>query len=108
MTAADLQGRTGAVVVIGAGQAGGRTAEALRLGGYSGPVTIIGDEPHPPYERPSLSKEFLHTPELAKIAWIRPTTWYANTGVTLLTGRRATRIRRDRGQVELEDGATID
>jgi 3-phenylpropionate/trans-cinnamate dioxygenase ferredoxin reductase subunit len=47
------------VVIVGAGLGGLRTAESLREAGYAGPVTIVGDEPHRPYNRPPLSKEAL-------------------------------------------------
>jgi NADPH-dependent 2,4-dienoyl-CoA reductase/sulfur reductase-like enzyme len=47
------------VVIVGAGQAGGRAAEALRAAGYVGPIAVIGEEAHPPYERPQLSKSIL-------------------------------------------------
>ena len=47
------------VVVVGASQAGFRAAEALREGGYGGPITMVGDEPHRPYDRPPLSKQVL-------------------------------------------------
>lgn len=47
------------IVIVGAGQAGGRTAKTLRDKGYDGPLTLIGDEPHRPYERPPLSKAVL-------------------------------------------------
>jgi NAD(P)H-nitrite reductase large subunit len=96
------------VVIIGAGQAGGRAAEALRRGGHTGSITIVGDELHPPYERPSLSKGFLHEPDLAKLVWVRPHAWYASNNVALLTGRRVTNIHRARRQIELEDGTAID
>jgi 3-phenylpropionate/trans-cinnamate dioxygenase ferredoxin reductase subunit len=43
-----------AIVVVGAGQAGGWAAKTLRDAGYAGRVTLIGDESHPPYERPPL------------------------------------------------------
>ena len=43
------------IVIAGAGQAGARAAEALRARGFKGSITMIGDEPHPPYERPQLS-----------------------------------------------------
>ena len=95
------------VVIIGAGQAGGRAAEALRQGGHAGPITIVGDEVHPPYERPALSKEFLADADLAKIAWIRPGPWYAENDITLVTGRRATRIDRARKTVALDDGTSL-
>ncbi|MDI1289464.1 MAG: FAD-dependent oxidoreductase, partial [bacterium] len=47
------------VVIVGAGLGGLRTAESLRGAGFAGPITIIGDEPHLPYNRPPLSKEAL-------------------------------------------------
>jgi NADPH-dependent 2,4-dienoyl-CoA reductase/sulfur reductase-like enzyme len=47
------------VVIVGAGQAGGRAAEALRAAGHVGPITLIGEEAHLPYERPQLSKSIL-------------------------------------------------
>src|ERR1700721_3275782 len=71
-----------AVVIIGSGQAGGRAAEALRLGGHVGPITMIGEESHPPYERPALSKGFLSDASLEQIAWVRPAVWYTQAGVT--------------------------
>jgi NADPH-dependent 2,4-dienoyl-CoA reductase/sulfur reductase-like enzyme len=96
-----------AVVIIGSGQAGGRAAEALRLGGYPGPITVIGDEPHPPYERPALSKGFLSDARVEQIAWVRPAAWYTEAGITLLHRRRAVRIDRVHGVVELDDGSQI-
>ncbi|MFI0158456.1 NAD(P)/FAD-dependent oxidoreductase [Streptomyces albidoflavus] len=47
------------MVVVGAGMAGVQTAVALREQGYEGPVTLLGAEPHPPYDRPPLSKAVL-------------------------------------------------
>ncbi len=47
------------VLIAGAGLAGSRTAECLRALGFDGRVVVAGDESHPPYERPALSKEFL-------------------------------------------------
>ncbi|MDP4022497.1 FAD-dependent oxidoreductase [Methylobacterium sp. NEAU 140] len=55
MSAAELAG----IVVVGASLAGLRGAEALRRGGYEGPLTIVGAEPHRPYDRPPLSKHVL-------------------------------------------------
>ena len=46
-------------VIIGAGQAGGRAALALRDNGFEGDVNLIGQEPSPPYNRPPLSKAVL-------------------------------------------------
>lgn len=50
---------TDPVVIVGAAMGGLRTAESLRRFGYQGPLTVIGDEPHPPYNRPPLSKDVL-------------------------------------------------
>src|SRR5580704_7825854 len=50
---------TADVVIVGASVAGVRTAEALRRRGFGGRITLIGAEPHPPYDRPPLSKAFL-------------------------------------------------
>ncbi|RWQ62615.1 FAD-dependent oxidoreductase [Mesorhizobium sp.] len=61
---------TSGMVIIGAGECGGRAALALRDLGYDGPVTLVGDEPHLPYERPPLSKEAMASdaPEIKAIA----------------------------------------
>lgn len=50
------------VIIVGAGQAGGRAAKAVRAAGYSGRVVLIGEEEHLPYERPALSKAVLLDP----------------------------------------------
>jgi NADPH-dependent 2,4-dienoyl-CoA reductase/sulfur reductase-like enzyme len=47
------------IVVVGASLAGLRGAEALRRGGYDGPLTLVGAEPYRPYDRPPLSKHVL-------------------------------------------------
>ena len=95
------------IVIVGCGHAGGRAAEALSLAGHRGPITVIGEEPHPPYERPSLSKAYLGEAQPEDIAWVRPEAWYAHTGITLLRNRRARRIDRTNSRVELDDGSLI-
>jgi 3-phenylpropionate/trans-cinnamate dioxygenase ferredoxin reductase subunit len=47
------------IVVVGASLAGMRAAETLRAEGFTGTLTVVGDEPHPPYDRPPLSKQVL-------------------------------------------------
>jgi 3-phenylpropionate/trans-cinnamate dioxygenase ferredoxin reductase component len=97
----------GPVVIVGSGHAGGRAAEALRLGGHTGSITLIGDEPHAPYERPALSKEYLSEARAEQIAWVRPESWYEQVGIKLLRQRRAVRIDRALGVVELDDHTPI-
>lgn len=95
------------VVVIGAGQAGGRAIEALRTNGFNGPITLIGAEPHLPYERPPLSKDMLLDSNSTKIDWVRPAEWYAENHVTLMLGTRATQLNRDSKTVSLENGTSV-
>jgi 3-phenylpropionate/trans-cinnamate dioxygenase ferredoxin reductase subunit len=67
------------ILIVGAGLAGARCAEALRAGGYDGRILVVGDEPHPPYERPALSKELLAgTRGTAALALREPGFWTAN------------------------------
>lgn len=73
------------IVIAGAGQAGGRAAEALRAAGYAGAITLVGAEQHAPYERPQLSKEFLAAPDVAATS-IRPRdSWLSELGIELVT-----------------------
>lgn len=85
------------VVIVGAGQAGGRAAEALRAAGFAGEVVLIGDERHAPYERPRLSKSVLLREEPAEAASIHPRDWYAAQGIVLRTRTRVEAIA-PRGQ----------
>ena len=57
-TGSDLKAN-GRIVIVGASLAGLRGAEALRNAGFGGRLTVIGDEPHEPYDRPPLSKQVL-------------------------------------------------
>jgi len=95
------------VVVVGAGLAGWRFVEALRRHGYSGQVTLIGDERHAPYDRPPLSKNVLvgkWGPEKTTLA----TPEHVDTnGVTLLLGVAATRLDVATATVHLADGTSV-
>ncbi|MBD7940032.1 NAD(P)/FAD-dependent oxidoreductase [Brevundimonas guildfordensis] len=93
------------IVILGAGHAGGATAIALRDLGFSGPITLVGDEAHPPYERPSLSKDYLSGAE-AEPVWLAPVERWAELDVTLKLGVEAIAIDRDRGEIRLADGST--
>jgi len=92
------------IVIAGAGQAGGRAAEALRARGFKGTITMIGEEPHPPYERPQLSKAMLQTPDMP-VAYIKQASdWNEALDVRLQTGAAAVDCDADRRIVSTGDG----
>lgn len=74
------------VLIAGAGLAGLRVAEALRAGGYDGTVTLVGEEPVPPYERPALSKELLAGTRSAADLHLRPADFLAEQEIELVLG----------------------
>jgi 3-phenylpropionate/trans-cinnamate dioxygenase ferredoxin reductase subunit len=76
------------ILIVGAGLAGSRCAEVLRAEGYDGRILVVGDEPHPPYERPALSKELLvGSRAAAELALRKPGFWAAH-GIELRLGTR--------------------
>ena len=82
------------IVVIGAGQAGASLVAKLRSLGHTGAITLIGEEPVPPYQRPPLSKKYLlGEMELARL-YLRPERYYADNNITLLTSHTVTAINR--------------
>jgi p-cumate 2,3-dioxygenase ferredoxin reductase subunit len=92
------------IVIAGAGQAGGRAAEALRAAGFGGSITVIGEEKHPPYERPQLSKELLATPD-APVAYLKPAgDWASVLDVTMITGAAVVACDPERQTVATDDG----
>jgi 3-phenylpropionate/trans-cinnamate dioxygenase ferredoxin reductase subunit len=82
------------VVVIGAGQAGASLVAKLRSEGYQGPITLIGEEPVPPYQRPPLSKKYLLGEMALERLYLRPESYYAEAGIDLRLGVRVTGIDR--------------
>ncbi|HEX4194887.1 MAG TPA: FAD-dependent oxidoreductase, partial [Stellaceae bacterium] len=95
------------VVIVGAGHAGGRAAEALRAAGHAGRITLVGTETHPPYERPPLSKELLAgTIEHAK-TYLNPEAFYAEKDIALRLGTTVGAIDRKNQRLDLGNGETI-
>lgn len=80
------------VVIIGGGHGGGRTAITLREAGYGGPITILGTEERPPYERPGLSKGFLQGDETEDDLYLQPADWYDENNVTWRAGVTVTDV----------------
>lgn len=93
-------------VIVGAGMAGATAAITLREAGPD-PITVIGMEPEPPYERPPLSKAYLRGEVTFDSALVRPTSFYAEHAITAMFGTRAMRVDPLQRFVELEDGRRV-
>lgn len=96
------------VVIVGGGLAATRIAEQLRKAQYTGPVTIVSDEEHPPYDRPPLSKEILQNEDkgLADVA-LKPVEFYADNDITLRLGSAARTLDPAARTVTLADGTEL-
>ena len=103
----DMGTRTPTVVIVGASLAGGAAASTLRQEGFDGPIVLIGQEPHPPYERPPLSKEYLRGQSSFAGALLRPRSWYQESEVDLLTEAWVDRVDVAARTVRLEGGRSI-
>jgi NADPH-dependent 2,4-dienoyl-CoA reductase/sulfur reductase-like enzyme/nitrite reductase/ring-hydroxylating ferredoxin subunit len=94
------------IAIVGAGAAGNAAAELLRREGYLGGITLFGDEPVPPTDRPNLSKDYLagNAPE----EWIslRNAAYYEENGIDLRLDTRVTEVRPSQRHVVLADGST--
>ena len=97
---------TAGAVIIGAGQAGARAALMLAEGGHDGPITLIGAEAVPPYERPPLSTDMLSDPATPP-AWVADPNRYQQAGIRLILGRQVTAIDRRAARVRLDDGTYL-
>ncbi|MGB3480596.1 MAG: FAD/NAD(P)-binding oxidoreductase [Mycobacterium sp.] len=93
------------IVIVGGGLAATRVAEQLRRAEYTGPVTIVSDEVHLPYDRPPLSKEVLR----AKVddVTLKPLEFYDENNITLLLGSAATTIDGDAKTVTLANNTVL-
>ncbi len=96
-----------AMVIIGANLAGGVAAITLREEGFTGKVILIGAEPHPPYERPPLSKKYLQGEKRLEEITLRPLAFYAERNIETRLGVRARRVDPQAKVVELENGERI-
>jgi NAD(P)H-nitrite reductase large subunit len=95
------------VVIVGAGPAGLATARGYREAGGEGAVTLIGAEPHLPYRRPPLTKEFLRGElERTELA-LEQASWFAERSVELRLGTQVVEIDPEAGEVRLADGQAV-
>lgn len=94
-------------VIIGASLSGAKAAEALRAKGFDGPVVLVGDEPHRPYERPPLSKDYLTGKSEREKAFVHPESWYQEHDVELRLGCHVAAIERSGHAVRLPDASRL-
>lgn len=92
------------VIVIGGGLTAANAVAELREQGYSGGITIVGAEPHLPYERPPLSKGLLLGTDAPESVFVHDRAWYDDHGVDLRLGVRATALDRERRRVLTGEG----
>ncbi len=95
------------VVIVGAGLAGAKAAEALRKDGFDGRVTLFGSEGHRPYLRPPLSKEYLRGEEELEHVFVHPEAWYGEQRVDLEPSTTVTGIDTRTREVVLDGGRRV-
>jgi 3-phenylpropionate/trans-cinnamate dioxygenase ferredoxin reductase subunit len=95
------------IVIVGAGQAGASLAAKLRVLGYRGALSLIGEEPHPPYQRPPLSKGYLLGQTELNRLYLRAPDFWVNEDITLHLDRRVCAINCREKLVTLQDGETL-
>ncbi|MHA7133660.1 NAD(P)/FAD-dependent oxidoreductase [Oerskovia turbata] len=95
------------IVVVGGGLAAAKAAETLRGEGYDGDLVVVSSEPHRPYERPPLSKDYLRGESERDVLFPLSEEWYADQHVDLRTATRAAGFDVAARQVTLIDGSTL-
>src|SRR4051812_9746722 len=95
------------IVIIGAGLAGARAAEALRKDGFAGSITLVGDEPDRPYVRPPLSKEYLRAESDREKVYVHRESFYVEQRIDLRTRTAARAIDVRLREVVLDDGERL-
>src|SRR5579862_6940084 len=95
------------VVILGAGHAGGTAAALLRQYGFEGPITLVGTEPIPPYQRPPLSKAWLKGEADADSLALKPLEFYAEHNIDFRPSTRAVKLERSARKVVLSDGSEL-
>lgn len=95
------------VVIIGGGQAAAQACASLRLFGFQGTITLIGEEAALPYQRPPLSKAYMKGELAEERLYFKPAAWYEDQNIETILSMRAIKIDRSAQTVELDHGAII-
>jgi 3-phenylpropionate/trans-cinnamate dioxygenase ferredoxin reductase component len=102
-----MSGSRGHVVIVGAGHAGGTAAALLRQYRHEGPITLVGDEPITPYQRPPLSKAWLKGEADADSLALKPTEFYGENRIDFRPDVPAYKLDRGAKTVALSDGTSV-
>jgi 3-phenylpropionate/trans-cinnamate dioxygenase ferredoxin reductase subunit len=95
------------LIVVGAGQSATQVAQTLRQQSYSGAITLLGDEPYAPYQRPPLSKKYFSGEMPRERLLLRPQAFYADKGIALELGVRVEQVDTGAHAVRLHDGRAL-
>lgn len=95
------------LVIVGGGQAAAQAVQSLRQQGFAGRITLVGDEPYAPYQRPPLSKKYLAGELARERLLLRPPAFYAEKGVALELGARVEELEPAARRIRLADGRTL-
>lgn len=96
------------LVVVGGGQAALQTIQTSRQNGFEGSITLVADEPYPPYQRPPLSKKYLAGSLPRERLFLKPASFYESRHVDLLLGTRAEEIDLAGSRLRLSDGRKLE
>jgi len=96
------------VLIVGAGHAAGQLVTTLRQKRFAGRITLVGEEPYYPYQRPPLSKKFLAGELASERLYIKPASYYDDDQISVQLETRVDRIDRGARQVTTAAGDTID
>ena len=95
------------LIVVGAGQAAAQAAQTLRQLNYRGAITLLGEEPYAPYQRPPLSKKYFSGEMPRERLLLRPHTSYADKGIALEVSTRVEELDTAARSLRLHDGRTL-
>lgn len=95
------------IVIIGAGQAGLKAAETLRQKGVDDDITLVGDEPYPPYQRPPLSKAYLKGEMGEERLFLKSKDWFNDQNINFVNGTRSEAIDIEHAAITLSNGEVI-
>jgi 3-phenylpropionate/trans-cinnamate dioxygenase ferredoxin reductase subunit len=95
------------IVIIGAGQAAAQAVATLRAEGFSGALTLTGNEPFAPYQRPPLSKAYLSGAMERERLFLKPDAFYTEARCEMILGVSALSIDRDNRKIPLADGRVL-